>query len=313
MFYLSEVLHPNELVPSLQSLKEMVAKIMNASTTPESTSYNKDNINISFQGQAPNHWWITLRTDRHLASAMLRYKDCKYIALRATKAGHLNPEVQCISPSERLLTPKKSVAPAKKKTSAKKSSSPKCKATGGGGNIEQRFLGSMIKLKAAGLTKPSRQHVALLAGYPTDKSPGFLKTIGIMNKRGYVTYLDKVTVALTAEGLAAAGDVASAATTTAEVHQHVHRLLQPIQIRLFEVLDDGQVRTRTDVATAMGYEHAKASGFMKIVGQLKSLGIIEYVGESKQSLRLADIAFPFGRPEQQNIIAPNKTASRQES
>ena len=83
-----------------------------------------------------------------------------------------------------------------------------------------------------------------------------------------------------------------------EAHQHLRGLIKKVKHsdkmdHCFQALEDGVIHSREEVAVAAGYPDASSSGFRKVISGLSGLGMIQY--PSKDSVQLADIAFPYGR------------------
>ena len=89
--------------------------------------------------------------------------------------------------------------------------------------------------------------------------------------------------------------LASIATTNAERQARLKERLKGKKkaIELFELLSDGGVYDRDEIAKTLGYEDKKIKGFVNLICSVKGLGLLEY--PDKNSLQLPDVCFPFGR------------------
>jgi len=113
-----------------------------------------------------------------------------------------------------------------------------------------------------------------------------------LKQKGWVDY-DAKTIHLTENGMESSGAMANVPKTNAEIHERTKSKLKGKEILLFEMLADGNVRDRNEVAQALGYENMKTKAFLNVVGKLSGQGIAEY--PDKQSVQLSDKCFRFGR------------------
>lgn len=161
-----------------------------------------------------------------------------------------------------------------------------------------KILATLAELRALHIDTPHRTRVAVLSGYKGMNNPGFKKATGNLKKAGLLAY-GRNTIRLTDTGLAKAGKV-SPPKTNAATHQRLKALLNSrIAEKLFDSMSDGRLYRRAEVAAACGYDTEESSSFVKFLGNLSSLGIVEYPKDpndsSKRLVRLTDIAFPLGR------------------
>jgi len=159
--------------------------------------------------------------------------------------------------------------------------------------VEKRVIEIIAELRETYGTGDIQRHVvAIFAGYPKADTPGFVKVLGTLKKKGYIVFT-KQTITLTAKGTAAAGPVEPRSVSTAEVHQRLKSHLKPVEVRVFDYLADGKAHSKEDMAEALGYDSAKQPGYVKVLGKMKSIGFVEYPDST--TARLADLAFPSER------------------
>mmetsp|Transcript_2964 Transcript_2964/g.6424 ORF Transcript_2964/g.6424 Transcript_2964/m.6424 type:complete len:372 (+) Transcript_2964:594-1709(+) len=184
------------------------------------------------------------------------------------------------------------VSPAKRRKSA-----------GGGtrkikGSVSARILGSLGQLLAIGIENAPRIQVALFSGYSNVSSTGFAKAISQLKGDGLIEYPNSKTVRFTAAGRKT--EYARSVTAPKDndaVHARIKSLLKPIQIRMFDLLADGVVHTREQLASDMGYGCLSSTGFAKSLSSMSSLGLIHYpkddADKKKKLVQLTSICFPF--------------------
>jgi hypothetical protein len=157
---------------------------------------------------------------------------------------------------------------------------------------EQRILDALSWLETmTGISASNQAAVAFLAGY-TIGGGGYNNPRGRLNSRGLVRYLPSGKLELTDEGRGLA-KASAAPLTRSALHQTVlARLPGPegrILTPLLEIYPDSMEGTK--VAEAAGYTFG-AGGFNNPRGRLRSLGLIDYVGNGH--LVATDALFPEG-------------------
>jgi len=180
-------------------------------------------------------------------------------------------------------SPTKSKAPAKAKTTATK----KAKATS-----KSQLLGVINQLAPLHDGKPPRDLVAQRAGYGDGNNGSFKKALFRASKRGQVDLSDKSSVFLTEKGQQEAGDVPELPTNK-EAQEAILEELTSKRKEAFELLNDGKVYLRSDIAAKLGYESEKHQGFKKLLDRIKAMGYLDY--PDKDSVQLSDTCFPNGR------------------
>lgn len=186
-------------------------------------------------------------------------------ALKTLRNGHNRP----MPP----IPPRPPVTPVKPVIRNERTTDPDAKLTG----PEQKILDGLAELEALGLPNPVRIQVALLANYTHPQSTGFVKALGSLSTKGLITYPTPGTVAMTDSGRDL-GNQSERPLSSAELHERVIGLLQPIQGKILrELIDEnGAPIDRADLAARTGYTHVQSTGFVKAIGRLSSLGLIDY-------------------------------------
>lgn len=139
----------------------------------------------------------------------------------------------------------------------------------------QKILFALCQWRVVGIEQPERDLVAILSGYGKKKE-GFKKNLSQLNKNGWIIFTSTTTMSLTELGLAMAGGENNGCTTSLsnETMQHFIRkeLLKPSEIKIFNYLLDGDIYSRSVVATSTGYE-CKPEGFKKTLSNMKKMKV----------------------------------------
>ncbi|CAB9511742.1 expressed unknown protein [Seminavis robusta] len=173
------------------------------------------------------------------------------------------------------------------KTTAKDSAAKKSKATS-----KNELLGVIAQLGLMHDGKPPRDLVARRAGYGSGDNPSFKKALLRASKRDHVDLSDKLVVSLTEKGQQEAGDPPELPTNKAAQEKILEELTAKMKTA-FELMRDGKVHLRTDLAEKLGYDSAKEQGFKKLLDRIRLKGYLEAV--DKDSVQLSDLCFPNGR------------------
>lgn len=195
------------------------------------------------------------------------------------------------------LAPSQGLRPVQ--TSAKTASrpAPRHVAPPAGGSITgpmQRILDGLAELEALGLATPPRIQAALFAGYSHVNSTGFVKALGALRVGGWVDYGAGGVVVLTDAGRAAA-TFAGDPSTLAERQERIRAMLKPVEQRVLGPLVTAypDALPREELAVASGYGHVNSTGFVKAVGRLRTLGLIDYPDRGR--IVATDVLFLEGR------------------
>jgi hypothetical protein len=190
----------------------------------------------------------------------------------------------------------------------KSRSTPSTKKHAGG--VREKICTALAELHALGIKEAPRIHVALFSDYQNVKSAGFAKALSGVKTAGLIEYPSKGTVRLTASGIAATPPVQPPASN-AETLLRLQQVLKKTSGKgvtksdqICQLLSDGQPHTQEAVADATGYTNVKSSGFAKVLSKLSSLGLIVRL-KGTNTVQLADVAFPYGRPEPGTVPGPS--------
>jgi hypothetical protein len=146
------------------------------------------------------------------------------------------------------------------------------------GSPAKRVLNALAELVMLGVKRAPRVIVMFLAGYSHPNSTGFTKAMGALRTAGCIDYPSAEEVALTAKGLAEATVRPTRPYSSAEVQERIFRLLGGPAARVLAPLVKAYPSPlpRDAVMRAAGYTHGNSTGFTKAMGQLRSLGLIDY-------------------------------------
>ena len=166
------------------------------------------------------------------------------------------------------------------------------------GSVKERLLGALGKLHAIGIKEAPRIQLALWSGYINVNSAGFAKALSKTKKEGLIQYPTGKTVSLTDTGRQTeAAKSTVPPKDNAAVHVQIKSLLKPNQIRMFDLLANGAVQTREELAAGMGYTNLNSAGYAKSLSGMSSLGLIHYPKDAsdkkKKLVQLSSICFPF--------------------
>jgi hypothetical protein len=220
------------------------------------------------------------------------------------------------SPSEEEREKVASCADVKKEVKKRQESDqeepPKKKSRQAGGDSgplrSDKICHGLAELRALGMQEPSRIHVARSAGYTNAKSTGFTKQLGLLKKGGIVDYQKGNRLKLTEHGLQSVPKVDPPEdNAAAQARLRMILKLSPKKNSkkgkqegstksdlMFDILSDGQVHERQKLALATGYTNIKSTGFTKVLGTMRSLGLIRYIHGENPGVQLTNIAFPLG-------------------
>ncbi len=140
----------------------------------------------------------------------------------------------------------------------------------------QKILDELATLSSFGIEEPPKAQVALLCGYSNAKSGGFAGPLSRLRELGLVSY-GKNGPMLTDDGFEHAAP-REELTTHEDLHHAVISKLDPPVGELLRLLIDAYPERlqKVALAEARGYSNAKSGGFAGPMGQLRSLGLIDY-------------------------------------
>eukprot|EP00529_Nitzschia_sp_RCC80_P036920 CAMPEP_0113477646 /NCGR_PEP_ID=MMETSP0014_2-20120614/20315_1 /TAXON_ID=2857 /ORGANISM="Nitzschia sp." /LENGTH=191 /DNA_ID=CAMNT_0000370747 /DNA_START=361 /DNA_END=936 /DNA_ORIENTATION=+ /assembly_acc=CAM_ASM_000159 len=173
----------------------------------------------------------------------------------------------------------KKAAPVKAKASPK-SSQP----------AREVILAAMAKLWHRGNKTPDKTKVESVSQL---NKKTFANTVAKLKQNGLLTATGS-TFELTDEGLKKTKDMDLGGTTNAQVHEKIKSQLKGKFIKLFEVLSDGEIHSKDDVARALDFAGGKSQkGFVNMMGVMKNKEeLILY--PTKDTVQLVkETCFPF--------------------
>ena len=144
--------------------------------------------------------------------------------------------------------------------------------------------------------KPSRKIIMGMA-LMTNKNSFNTTILNIKKKKGHVDY-DKDSIWLTQEGIDYIGvDALAVPQDNKAMHEKIRtEMVKGIKPRkIFDLLLDGCWYSRAELATAMGVPNNASFG--TYVSSLSKV-----VERQNGKIRLSDIAFPFGRPSDSELL-----------
>lgn len=144
---------------------------------------------------------------------------------------------------------------------------------GDAGPSEQRILGALAWLVAAGIDQPSKYQVAFLARYAVNRY--FNNNLGAMRTAGLVDYPSGGHVSLTQAGRAAVTIPAAAPTRQAMVDSVMAILRSEAERKIFSAVASVRAPvTKAQIVAATGYTENRY--FNNMLGALRTLGAIDY-------------------------------------
>lgn len=145
---------------------------------------------------------------------------------------------------------------------------PSAEASGDGSftRPQMRILESLAMWAALGHASPSREMVAAVAGY-SPSSGGFNNLLGQIKTAGAIDYPQPGLVALAVDGIGVIGKDEARAKLAGN-------LTNP-QARIVGALVDQGERTREELGADTSYSPS-SGGFNNLLGQLRTLGLIDY-------------------------------------
>lgn len=143
---------------------------------------------------------------------------------------------------------------------------------------ETRIIRALLSLPDG---KGTRIQVSFTAGYTASKGGGFLNPLGRLRIIGLLEYQGSADLIATQAAKEKFPDVEPLLLDQEALHKFwfdklpgpEHRILTPIVAAYPEVI------SREDAAGAAGYTSFTGGGFLNPLGKLRSLGLIEYVGQ----------------------------------
>lgn len=156
--------------------------------------------------------------------------------------------------------------------------------------VDQKILNSIAEMELLKVAEPNRKIVAFMSGYTNLTSTGFVKAIGRLRTANHVRYPDSDSIAFTDSGRALAV-FPEAPRTSEEVQKRVCDLLGDTCSKILAPLIAAYPNAcdRMDVANAANYTNLTSTGFVKMIGRLRSLGFVEY--PDTKTIKAASVLF----------------------
>jgi hypothetical protein len=188
------------------------------------------------------------------------------------------------------------MAPAAPK---KKASSGKSSSRGGGAgklSLGQKILNATACLARKPNVIVSRKLVAKYCGFAKAESKSYCNALGILKSKSMQITYDKETITILDKGFAAADldapigtndDAIAAAKAKAKFKGKKHG-------EIIDIVADGQVHTRAEIANRIGTDMAKKS-FMNLLGPIKTNDYITYVktAQGEPAIQATESLLPF--------------------
>lgn len=160
---------------------------------------------------------------------------------------------------------------------------------------EQEILDAIATLKArnGGSGGVDRAKVFKLVGYTKNKGvKAFANTLTILRKHKGLIVFDSETMDLTELGEPLAEPTSKLPSRNDEIEKAKEGLKKGGNKakEMVDLLRDGKIHSRNDIAAALGYEDAKKKGFVNILSIVKGEDLIKYVkdGDGNPGLQLSD-------------------------
>jgi hypothetical protein len=183
-------------------------------------------------------------------------------------------------------------------TKSKKPSKPKATSSNSSNDPKAKICAGLLEFEMLGINAVTRLHAATFANYKHVKSTGFANAIKSLKDDGMIEYPTATTVSLTAKGRQETPPVnppksnADALLRLQEVIRMVSPTSGPKLNTICQFLSDGKEHSVDAVLKASGYKHVKSTGFANCLSSLSNLG---FLVRGHGTVKLADLAFPYGR------------------
>ena len=179
--------------------------------------------------------------------------------------------------------------------------------------LEHKICSKLAEFKVLRITSISRDLLAICVGYTCTSSKAFANAfrklkdngyIGVHQQSSHVKFLDRGWNEMEHCNL-------NVPRSNEEVHSTIRILLckiasekksMPKMGEIFDILCDGQLHDRQDVAEAVGYKCLASKGFTGPIATMKELGLIET--NSTRCLKLSTkLCFPYGTDSRRDILS----------
>jgi hypothetical protein len=185
------------------------------------------------------------------------------------------------------------MAPAapKKKASSGKSSS---RGSGGKLSLGQKILNATASLARKPNVIVSRKLVAKYCGFAKAESKSYCNALGILKSKSMQIAYDKETITILDKGFAAADLDAPIGTNDDAIAAAKAKFKGKKQGEIIDIVADGQVHTRAELANRIGTDMAKKS-FMNLLGPIKTNDYITYLNtaQGEPAVQATETLLPF--------------------
>jgi hypothetical protein len=169
------------------------------------------------------------------------------------------------------------------------------------GDPKDKICAGLAKWESIGIHEMSRLHAASFANYKHIMSRGFVDAMKELKDNGLIEYPNAKTVRLTDKGrreTPAVDPPKSNAEALLELQKVIHTVCAnsgPKSDLICQFLSNGKEYSVEAVLRASGYKHLQSKGFVDVLATLSMVGLLE---RNHGTVKLSDIAFPYGRPNE---------------
>jgi hypothetical protein len=215
------------------------------------------------------------------------------------------PWITCFAvPSDVAATPKKAIAKKVTPTNRLPAAKGTPTSTKGVPAVCKKILAALAELSVFATTSHRKKQIAVACGYQSVETKVFREALKKLRDDNDIIYCAGQKVELTEQGRAKVGSSTNKPKSNTEMQAHIMEVIKVKGSKqacgkMIEALKDGSAKPRLQLALEMGYKRIDSSGFCDCFKSLRDNQIIETINDpiSKQpSVRLADMAFPEGRP-----------------
>lgn len=182
----------------------------------------------------------------------------------------------------------------KKSTKPTKSSGPRKSSS----DVQGAIMRAFGEMHVVGIAEIPLFIVCMLAGYLNPRSANFAKELKELEKEGLIVKAKKGHFSLSEKGIASLPKV-EPVKSNQDIHKRLLSILEKkIKTadklhKMWDELCDGGDHDIGSLAAKVGYNNKRSANFAGMITSMQELGLAE---KSKSSVKLTDLAFPFGRP-----------------
>jgi hypothetical protein len=164
--------------------------------------------------------------------------------------------------------------------------------------VQQVIFGAMCELHCVGIQEIPVELIAMFAGYSNTRSATFAKQLKDLESKAWIGKPKTAHFSLTEVGIKEMPPV-DPPKSNEDVHERLLGILQKKVkttdklMSLWDLLRDGKEHDIKALAGKIGYGNSRSAGYASMISTMQELGLAE---KTKGSVRLTDVAFPFGRP-----------------